>query len=237
MQPQKPTETKEKVIEEFKAFLQNKEFPCVAAKAALERGQIRFFVADHIECPHNDQEILEFLKIFKNEYRNSDAKFHSAVIIFIEPAEIDEEMFDKFLWKRLQALSDLDSETNFADTRVDIDPTSPNFSFSINEEAFFVIGLNPGSSRTARRFKYPSLVFNPHSQFEELRAEHLYEKMKSIVRKRDLSFSGSVNPMLQDYGTRSEVYQYSGRQYDKGWKCPLNIHNTHNRSDEKNSAA
>ena len=192
-----------KVIEEFKAFLQNKEFPCVAARAALERNQIRFFVADHLACPHNDKDILDFLKSFTIEYRNSEAKFHSAVVIFREPTVIDEEMFDKILWKRLQSLSDMDSKTNFIDERVDIDPSSPNFSFSVNEEAFFVIGMNPGSSRTARKFKYPVLVFNPHSQFEELRTEQLYEKMKSIVRKETCLFSGSVNPILQDYGIRS----------------------------------
>lgn len=229
--------TNERVINEFKAFLQNKDFPCVAARAALEKQHIRFFVAEHISCPDNDKEIVKFLKEFKSDYRKSDSRFHSAVIIFREPGDLDEDMFDRFLWKRLQDLSDLDSKINFYDKRVDIDPSSPNFSFSINEEAFFVIGLNPGSSRKARRFNYPALVFNPHAQFEELRDEQLYEKMKSIVRKRDQSFSGSVNPMLQDYGSRSETFQYSGKKYNEDWKCPLNIHNSHNQQDENNSAA
>ena len=50
-----------------------------------------------------------------------------------------------------------------------------------------------------------------------------YEKMKTIVRKRDIVYSGSVNPMLTDFGEASEVYQYSGRKYDSDWKCPLNF--------------
>jgi len=83
-----------------------------------------------------------------------------------------------------------------------------------------VIGLSPNSSRDARRFRYPVIVFNPHAQFEELRSLKRFEKMKNIVRKRDVELSGSINPMLQDFGADSEVYQYSGMQYDRNWECP-----------------
>ncbi len=47
--------------------------------------------------------------------------------------------------------------------------------------------------------------------------------MKNAIRKRDVAFSGSVNPMLEDFGKTSEVYQYSGRNYDSNWQCPLKI--------------
>jgi hypothetical protein len=50
-----------------------------------------------------------------------------------------------------------------------------------------------------------------------------YEKMKVIVRKRDLAFAGSVNPMLTDFGEVSEAAQYSGKLHDSNWKCPLNF--------------
>ena len=73
------------------------------------------------------------------------------------------------------------------------------------------------------QFKYPALVFNPHAQFEKLRSTAKYEVMKNTVRKRDIALSGSVNPMLQDFGESSEVYQYSGRKYDADWQCPLKI--------------
>ena len=100
---------------------------------------------------------------------------------------------------------------------------SANFSFSIKEEAFFIIGLHKTSSRVARQFNYPTLVFNPHAQFVVMKETKQYNKMQKIVRKRDLHLSGSINPMLADYGTASEVYQYSGKQYDAQWQCPLNI--------------
>jgi hypothetical protein len=45
--------------------------------------------------------------------------------------------------------------------------------------------------------------------------------MKTAVRKRDEIFSGSVNPMLSDFGEASEVLQYSGKVYDETWTCPF----------------
>lgn len=211
------------IINEFELFINNKEFPCVAAKAAFERQQLKCMVADHMACPQDDDAILKFLYDFVDSYRNSSVIFHSASIIFKGPELYSEEMFDKLLWQRLQSLSDLDAKSSGYDKRVDTDPNSANFSFSLNEEAFFVIGLNPVSSRPARQFKYPALVFNPHAQFEQLRELNRYGKMKDIVRKRDVAYSGSVNPMLEDFGTSSEVYQYSGLKYDDTWKCPLKI--------------
>mgnify|MGYP001586067322 CR=1 FL=1 len=79
------------------------------------------------------------------------------------------------------------------------------------------------SSRKARRFEYPAIVFNPHQQFEQLRRSKKYQAMRMMVRKRDERYSGSINPMLADFGEQSEVIQYSGRNYDANWKCPLNI--------------
>jgi FPC/CPF motif-containing protein YcgG len=192
----------------------------VAAKAALTRDQMHIFVAGHLACPKDDRDILDFIYKFVDQYRAADNDFHTACIIFPETHPINEETFDGLLWSRLQALSDLDAQDYPYDMRVDADPSSPQFSFSLKEEAFFIIGLFPGSSRDARRFRYPVIVFNPHAQFEELRSLKRYDKMKNIVRKRDVALSGSINPMLQDFGNDSEVYQYSGMRYDKNWECP-----------------
>ncbi|MEO8174066.1 MAG: guanitoxin biosynthesis heme-dependent pre-guanitoxin N-hydroxylase GntA, partial [Sediminibacterium sp.] len=153
--------------------------------------------------------------------RQSKDIFSSAAIIFEGPLELTETLFDTVLWKRLQALSDLDSQNYSYDQRVDPDPASPDFSFSIKEEAFFIIGMHPASSRAARQFSYPVIVFNPHAQFEDLKQRNKYESVRSITRKRDTVYSGSVNPMLDDFGSSSEARQYSGRVYDAEWKCPF----------------
>jgi FPC/CPF motif-containing protein YcgG len=206
---------------EYLAFIGSKGFPCIAAKAALAHDHIRVLTCDHIACPHDDTKIIEFLYNFIDDYRDTSKLYHSAVVIFRGPSECSEEQFDNLMWQRLQSISDLDATRHTWDQRVSNDPSDAQFSFSIKQEAFYILGLHPGSSRNARRFKYPTLVFNPHDQFGMLRETDRYAVMKETVRKRDTAFSGSVNPMLADFGQSSEAVQYSGRVYDKNWKCPF----------------
>lgn len=216
----------EAYIEEYKSFIYRKEYPCIAAKAAMQKQQVRVLVADHMACPKDDRAILDFLYNFVDEYRSSQNFFHSAAIIFKGPEQIEnEEVFESLLWQRLQCLADMGAKEYAYDKRVSSDPASKDFSFSIKEEAFYIIGLHPQSNRAARRFTYPALVFNPHQQFDELRKTDRYDKMKKIVRRLDTAFSGSVNPMLKDFGNAPEVIQYSGRQLDNSWQCPLKINN------------
>lgn len=224
----------EGIIQEFQQCINAETYPCVAARAAMSREHIPCLVADHMACPKDDQKILQFLYQFVDDFRKADTLLHSAAIIFKGPEKTTEETYDALLWQRLQALSGLDAANFHYDRRVSSDPSHANFSFSLGEEAFFIIGLHPASSRRARQFKYPAMVFNPHAQFEELRKTNRYEKMKNIVRQRDILYSGSVNPMLADFGKASEVYQYSGGQYDGQWTCPLKV--THAESKNNSSA-
>lgn len=214
---------KEGIKKEYLSYINSKDFACIGAKAALAKEQIHCFVADNMACPKDDRDILNFLYKFIDEYRESNELYHSAAVIFEGPEFIDDEQFDKLMWQRLQALSDFDAANYKYDQRVDADPSSSNFSFSLREESLFIIGMHPASSRPLRRFNYPALVFNPHLQFEQLRQSGKYEKIKHVVRKRDIAFSGSINPMLKDFGNSSEVFQYSGRKYDNTWQCPLKI--------------
>ncbi|AXG75182.1 YqcI/YcgG family protein [Flavobacterium arcticum] len=227
------TEIQGKVSEDFKSMLKDKIFPCVAAKAALVKDQLKIMTAGHMGCPKDDKAILEFIYDFLEGYRNSDKLFHSAVIIFPNTEIFNEDMYEKLFWSRLQALADADAKKYNYDIKVSPNPDSKNFSFSLGEEAFFIIGLHPASSRKARQFKYPAIVFNPHAQFEKLRENKQYIKIKNIVRKKDFVLSGSINPMLQDFGEASEVYQYTGRHYTNNWKCPFN--SNHNKINNENN--
>ena len=221
------------IIESYFAFINNKKFPCVGAKAAMAKQQVKCMVASHMECPRDDRTILQFLYDFVDMYRQTDGIFYSAAIIFQEPGTLTEDLFEELLWKRLQAFANLDAEKYSYDKRVSADPNSTNFSFSLKEEAFFVIGLHPASNRASRQFQYPTLVFNPHAQFEKLKQTNKYQALRNIARKRDIAYSGSVNPMLADFGKSSEAIQYSGRKHDDQWKCPLHIN--HPR-DEHNTS-
>lgn len=211
------------IIKDYKAFIAGKNFPCIAARAAMAGGNIQCIVADNMACPKDDRAILYFLYAFVDDYRTAPNPFHSAAIIFRGPQGIDEERFDALLWQRLQAFTDLDTQIYSWDHRVSPDTVSPTFSFSIKSEAFFILGLHPASSRASRRFAYPVLAFNPHQEFEKLRTANRYETMKQVVRKRDVLYSGSINPMLNDFGEASEASQYSGKKYNDDWQCPLMI--------------
>src|SRR6188768_2135512 len=98
------------ITEEYMKFLGCREFPCIAAKAALSRQQVKCMVAGNIACPHNDAEILQFLYDFVDVYRSSKDFYHSAAVIFTGPEINNEEMFDALLWQRLQALEVLDAK-------------------------------------------------------------------------------------------------------------------------------
>jgi len=212
------------IAEDYFRFIEAKEFPCIGAKAALGKDQIRVLVAGHMACPKDDHDILKFLFTFVDDYRQSGDLYNSAVIIFKDPVDLTEDKFETLFWSRIQAISDLDSKQYPYDQRVKHDPAAVEYSFSLKEEAFYLIGLYPGSSRPARRFRYPAIVFNPHSQFDKLRELNKFETMKQFIRNRDIRYSGSVNPMMADFGVASEATQYTGQQYNQDWKCPFISH-------------
>lgn len=209
------------MAQKFREFLEKEDFPCVAAKDALHKNNLQILEAMHIGCPADDRKILDFIYQFTHTYRSSEKGFHSAAVVFTAPSDVDENTFDSMLFARLAALRKLDAEKFKHDPRVSDDPNSPDYSFSLMEEAFFIIAMHPKSSRPARNFSHAVMVFNPHAQFEKMKRTEQYNKMKKIVRKRDVELAGSVNPMLNDFGSGSEVYQYSGKVYNETAKCPM----------------
>ena len=142
-------------------------------------------------------------------------------MVFEGPGALDETGFETHLWARIQSLTAKDSWRGQPhDARVSADPEDPHFSLSFGGEAFFVVGLHPRASRPARRFAYPTMVFNLHDQFETLRALGRYEKLRAAIIDRDIDLAGSPNPMLSRHGTNSEARQYSGRAVAGDWACP-----------------
>ncbi|MEO6818797.1 MAG: guanitoxin biosynthesis heme-dependent pre-guanitoxin N-hydroxylase GntA [Ginsengibacter sp.] len=214
-------QTDETIIDHFYSFIENDSFPCVGAKRALVKKNIHVMLANRFDSSDGDNDILKYAYNFIGKYRENGEGLHSMAIIFKDRSVMDEARFEKLMWRRLQSLRDIDAAEFGYDTRVSADPLSPSFSFSIGEEAFFIVALHPSSSRQGRRFSYPTLVFNPHSQFEKMRENGTYSRMREVNRERDIKLSGSINPMLRDYGEASEIFQYSGARHDAEWKCPF----------------
>lgn len=208
----------EKELEDF--ILQN-DFPCVGAKSALRKGQLHTYVARSIGSAWNDLEIQDRLMQFAWTYRKEPTLFTSFAVIFEEPQTLTEAEFEACLWERLQSLTEKDGwRGQRPDPRVSSDPSDPHFSLSFGGEAFFVVGMHPNASRPARRFARPVMVFNLHDQFERLREENRYEKLRTSILARDEQLAGSINPMLARHGEMSEARQYSGRQVGDEWACP-----------------
>jgi FPC/CPF motif-containing protein YcgG len=206
----------------FREFVQDPAFPCVGAKSALSRDEIRIVVARDIRSGWDDLRIYPALLDFVSRYQRDPGLFRSFVVLFESPKTLSEAEFEHHLWARVQSLSDKDAWLGLPyDERVRAHPDDNHFSLSFGGEAFFVVGLHPNASRRARCFEAPALVFNLHDQFEQLRAEGRYEKLRERIVERDLLYSGSTNPMLAAYGEGSEARQYSGRAVDETWVCPL----------------
>lgn len=206
----------------LQSHIADRAFPCVGAKAALARGTLNVLACNRIDSAWDDLRIHDGLMRFAAAYREEPGLFRSFAVVFEGPEDLDETGFEAALWARLQSLSDKDAWRGQSyDDRVSPDPDSPHFSLSFGGEGFFVVGLHPHASRPARRFARPTLVFNLHDQFTQLRADGRYETMREAIMVRDEAVAGSRNPMLARHGDVSEASQYSGRVVDAAWRCPF----------------
>jgi FPC/CPF motif-containing protein YcgG len=214
--------TRPVLTQAFSDFIGAADFPCVGAKSALANGTLKVIAGRDLTSAWNDLEIHRALLEWTRAYRRDPTGLRSLAVIFAGPADLDETAFEEALWDRLQSLADKDAWKGLEyDPRVCPDPDNPHFSLSFGGEAFFVVGLHPRASRPARRFAHPALIFNLHDQFERLRGEGRYERMRQRILERDARLAGTVNPMLARHGEASEAAQYSGRMVEEDWVCPF----------------
>lgn len=207
------------IQKEFEAFIQENDHPCLAAHSVVSNNGLRIEQFGLLGSGESASAMAKALQIFAADTEATGAGFRSFVAVFREPVYLTELKFEQLLWRQLQLLHEKDDIS--WDPGVSNDPESPEFSFSFAGKGFFIIGLHPASSRKARRFSKPALVFNLHGQFEQLKQDGKFEKMRDLIRGRDEAFQGSINPMAEDFGLFSEARQYSGRKVDESWKCPF----------------
>ena len=207
-------------IQNFQSFIRDRSFPCVGAKSALAHNQITFCSADDIRTSSSDDLITKELQEFALNC-TPESLFVSFAVIFPNTPHLSEIEFEECLWERLQAIHNKDVLNYAWDPEVSSDPESPHFSMSIGGKGFYVIGLHPASNRPARQFANTTIIFNLHSQFELLREEGSYARLRETILQRDEKLSGNENPMLSQHGQSSEARQYSGRVLDNAWKCPF----------------
>lgn len=205
----------------FRGFVLDDAFSCLGAKAALRRGTYRFGAYARLADPDVTHGLARDLHAFAAERRGFAGAFTTYVAVFRERLPGGERAFERALWAQLQQLHELDARYHPWDPRVGSDPDDPTFSFSIAGSAFFVVGMHPKSSRSARRFAWPALIFNAHEQFEQLRGEGRYDGLRDRIREREAHLDGDLNPNLAEFGYHSEARQYSGRATEASWRCPF----------------
>lgn len=222
LDPDQPISAPEEFVHDsLRGLVLNPRFACVAARSAFNRGTYRLGVYTALDTPEATAGLARDLWTFVQEQNRLEGPFTTFAATFVEPTGMTEETFERLLWAQLQRLHDEDRLHHPYDPSVSTDPDSGEFGFSFAGRAFFVIGLHPASSRLTRRFAFPTIVFNAHRQFEQLRAEGRYGQLQGAIRTRDRVLQGNPNPMLSDWGERSEARQYAGRAVDDEWRCPF----------------
>ncbi len=210
------------IADSFAGFAGSDGHPCLGARSVVHRGAYEVRVYGQLGSRSSAAALCDDLSSF-SAHVVAD-QLTSFVAVFQAPTAMTEPRFSALLWRQLQSMHDLDHTRCSWDERVSSDPESPHFSFSVGGRAYFVVGLHAGSSRWARRFAWPALVFNPHEQFVAMRESGKYERVRSMIRGRDAALQGSVNPVLRDHGIRSEARQYAGDPVADAWRCPLDVH-------------
>jgi FPC/CPF motif-containing protein YcgG len=205
----------------FRSFVLDDRYPCLGARASMHRDSYRFGAYDRLDSEAVSQGLMRDLYAFVQERKGMGDTFTTFVAVFREDVPGGELGFERALWSQLERLHRFDGRFHLWDPRVSDDPADPNFSFSIAGNAFFVIGLHPDASREARRFAWPTLVFNAHDQFDVLKERDQFAGLQRKIRDRDIDLQGSINANLADFGHHSEARQYSGREVEPEWACPF----------------
>lgn len=219
-----PVKGKEITIrKKFENFILGKDHPCIMAKTVFSMDQVELKAYNGFGSKLSARNILKDLESYIKSYDFESNNFQTFIAVFPNAPKYSEIEFENKLWKQLK---NLHSEDDRAwDPEVSSNPEDEHFSFSVAGKAFYIVGMHPGASRIARQSPYLAITFNLHCQFEKLREMGSYEIVRDKIRSRDKKLQGSINPVLQDFGSNSEAKQYSGRNVGKEWKCPFHNSN------------
>ncbi|MET0994851.1 MAG: guanitoxin biosynthesis heme-dependent pre-guanitoxin N-hydroxylase GntA [Mycobacterium sp.] len=218
----RPHPSESAVHELLCAMVQRVDYPCLGARSSFRRKLYRFGVYPDMGSAAIARALCHDLYEFANELHDPEIGFASFIATFLGPEITDERHFEGLLWDQLQQLHDVDRQFFVWDPDVSNDPDDSWFSFSIGGTAYYIVGLHPLASRLSRRFAHPSIVFNFHTQFSQLRSQGRLDSFKRAIRARDIALQGSINPTLT-HGSGSQTRQYSGRAVEAEWRCPLHV--------------
>lgn len=210
------------IHKQLRALVTSKEFPCIGAKAAFSAGTYRIGIYKSMQEEGAILGVCHDLVEFINEQKSMPGNFTTYIACFENTIVNSEDHFEELLWGLLQNLHDKDKVFFKWDDTISKDPDNPSFTICFGEVAFFLVGMHPASSRFARKFAYPTVVFNAQYQFEKLKEEGRFENMKKVIREKDAKINdGQINPNLGDLHAVSAAGQFGTKAKESNWKCPF----------------
>ena len=132
-----------KAHQQLREQIQDQFYPCTGAVSAFSQNTYRFGLYPELACDRATSAVCHDLYEFCHEVPLIDDHFVTFVAMFRGPDIQSELHFEKLLWDQLQAMHMRDAAFFAWDKRVDPDPRSPRFSFSIGGRAMFIIGMHP----------------------------------------------------------------------------------------------
>jgi hypothetical protein len=202
------------------SMIESKEFPCVGAKAAFKQNSYRFGFYNEMAGTDALKGLSHDLSAFAKEQKDMKGAFTTFAAVFDDSFFQDAYDFDEKVWQLLKTLHQIDKAEY--DPIASANPKDANFAFSFAGTAYFVAALSPVSPRLSRRFVAPCLVFNAHYQFEHMKAQGKFEKLRDIIRANDAALEGGqANRIAADFGETSEAVQYTGISATPPTSCPF----------------
>lgn len=212
----------DQILDHLVTWIESEAFTCLGARASIKRQEMYTAVVGPLADDRTTGALHRTLSSFVADYLDAGGRFTTMVVVFRGPTVDSEERFDELFWRQLKALHDIDARSHPWAADVSSEPMSEYFSYSVAGHPFFLVGMHPAASRTARRFTLPAIAFNSHRQFDKLKSEGTYWGLQARIRDREKRLDGNLNPNLSDFGGSSEARQYSGRHVESDWLCPFN---------------
>ena len=158
-----------KIHDEIRAFILQEDYPCVAAIQAVIRNDQIIATYGEFGSGTHWQQLRVDLRHYIEVQRATQSRYLSFWAVYTASDHLpnNEGVFEEHLWRELSLLSSEEQRASDWSKDDSSDPNDPAFCLSLDGEKLFVVGLHPQSSRAARRFSYPTMVFNTLSQFEQ----------------------------------------------------------------------
>ncbi|MGN9846588.1 guanitoxin biosynthesis heme-dependent pre-guanitoxin N-hydroxylase GntA [Nonomuraea sp. H19] len=219
-----PDNVKHLIEAQLRALVLDGPFPCLGARSAFRAGSYLFNVHSELGSPVSLRSLAADLRYFR-DVRRQMGDLYTYVASFLEPRMIrDEPSWDRLVWRVLQELHDLDDEP--WDERYSTDPSRADFALSFAGLGQLVVTLYPGASRYARRFAWPTLIFNPPEQDRaKFPSDEEFLAFQDRIRLRDSRLQGSVNSSLPPTLDDPQAPGFSGAPIGPDWRCPLRVRN------------